>query len=560
MQPSINTDWNSFAQHIGALYPEQINNLKKVTQNHLEASNNEQKARFIKVAYVDHYDDPSTSDIDDHKKTPRVVLWEAHPTVQGLDLGWNHHITDVSSLRKSLRDIELPTNLSHMQTEFYFASTHLRNRGANNDNENLRLYLIFYCDKIYAMPLQSTNETWQKYKDYFKKAQDMVLANPTLYTELCRRLKGLFADSSQEPLVDDVYRCLVLLRSLPETLAYSSKGYLAAAESVRELLALLDLLDLMEEKESKSEYQVNIYEEVTYNVINALEWLAYLVPKMYEVKLEGQPLYEELVECLEKYIVEKRYKLAIRLEAAWALGWASVSSIAVATCVHRGEKSPKSRIHRLNSNVLRQVAGVAYLRASFTLVSFGPARATPGAEKMIAPGGYIHPDQPTPQIHVVTRDYARQAASDVVYHELTSLVRGNIQFLSVLIIMAAIWLVINTLIATLLLQDTRLTVVTCLSIPPAMILLLTVTILTIQLGSRYWRRIVIIWTMGLTLVASPWLGIINKQLLIIIVGALTALVSASVGPISSWVTLVTGIPAMFTMIKKLRSRKRPLHK
>src|SRR2546423_1322147 len=120
MQISTNIDWSSFSQHIGLLYAEQINNLKKLTRNHLEAGNDEQIARFIKVAYVDHYDEPSISGIDDRKEPPRVVLWEVHPRVRGLDLGWNTHATTISTLKKSLRDIDLPPNLRHMQTEFYF--------------------------------------------------------------------------------------------------------------------------------------------------------------------------------------------------------------------------------------------------------------------------------------------------------------------------------------------------------------------------------------------------------------------------------------------------------
>ncbi len=548
MQASTNTDWNSFSQHIRLLYAEQINNLKKLTRNHLKAGNDEQKARFIKVVYVDHYEEPTSFDSDDRQKTPRVVLWEAHPSVRGLDLGWITHATTISTLKNSLRDIDLPPNLNHMQTEFYFASMQLRNPRVYTDYENLRLYLIFYCDKIYAMPLpESTNETWKKYKNYFKKAQDMVLTNPNLYPKLCRELKKLVADPDKRFLEDDIYRYLVLLRSLPESLAYSSSGHVAAAKSVRELLALLDLLEGIE----RAEKEVSIYDEVTYNVINALEWLAYLVPKMYEVKVPGPPLYEELVDSLEKHLTEKRYKLAIRLEAAWALGWASVSSIAVATCVHRSEKSPKSRIHRLNSRVLRQVAGVAYLRASFTLVSFGPARATPGAEKMIPPGGFLHPEQPPPQSYVITRDYARQAASDVVYNELASLVRGNIQFLSLLMILTALWLGINGLIVTLLLQKAPFVVVASLSIPPTIVLILIAVILTVQLGRGYWRRIVIIWAMVLTLATSPWVGAISEQRILIILGAIAALVGTSVGPISSWVALVTGIPLI---LKWVRSR------
>jgi hypothetical protein len=545
---STNADWNSFTQHISLLYAEQINNLKKLTHSHLEAGNNEQKARFIKVAYVDHYDEPSTSGINDYKETPRVVLWEVHPAVRGLDLGWNTHVTTVGSLKNSLRGIDLPPNLGHMQTEFYFASMHLRNRRVYTDYENLRLYLIFYCDKIYAMPLpQSTNETWQKYKDYFKKAQDLVLANPILYTELCRNLKSMFADPNKGILEDDVYRHLVLLRSLPESLAYSPSGHVEAAKSVRELLALLDLL---EDKE-KFENEVTIFKEVIYNVINALEWLAYLVPKMHEVELQGQPLYEELVDSLEKHITERRYNLAIRLEAACALGWASVSSIAVATYVHQSEKSPKSRIHKLNSNVLRQVAGVAYLRASFTLVSFGPARATPGAEKMIPPGGYLHPEQPSPPNYIVTRDYARQAASDVVYNELASSVRGNIPFLSVIMILAALWLGINALIATVLLNNSYLSVVACLLIPPTILMLLIAILLSVQLGRGYWLRIVIIWTMLLILAISPWIEVLSEQRIFVILGAIVALVVASVGPIGTGVTLITGILAT---LKWLRSR------
>ena len=308
----------------------------------------------------------------------------------------------------------------------------------------------------------------------------------------------------------------------------------------------------MEGKESKSE-EVTIFEEVIYNVVNTLEWLAYLVPKMYEVELQGPPLYEDLVERLEKYITEKGYKLAIRLEAAWALGWASVSSIAVATCVHQSEKSPKTRIHKLNSNVLRHVVGIAYLRATFTLVSFGPARATP------LPGGY-RPEQTPPQSQVVTRDYARRAASEVVYNELASLVRGNIRFLSILVAIAALWLGTNTFIITLLLQKAHLATIAWLAFPPTLLLLLTIIILTFQLGRDYWQRIIVVWVMFVALALSPWLGVIQEQRLFIIVAAFVALIGAVVGPVSSWVTLFTGIPSILTMLKMIRSRNPSSHK
>lgn len=210
----------------------------------------------------------------------------------------------------------------------------------------------------------------------------------------------------------------------------------------------------------------------------------------------------------------------------------------------------------LNSNVLRQVAGVAFLRASFTFVSFGPARATPGAEKMIPPGGYLHPEQTPPPSYVVTRDYARQAASDVVYNELASSVRGNIPFLSVLLILATLWLGINALIATTLLHNSNLSVVAYLSIPPTIVMLLIVILLSVQLGRGYWWRIAIIWMMLLILAISPWIEVLSEQRIFIILGAIAALVGASVGPISSWVTLITGIPAMLAILKWLRSRSK----
>ena len=54
--------------------------------------------------------------------------------------------------------------------------------------------------------------------------------------------------------------------------------------------------------------------------------------------------------------------------------------------------------------------------------------------------------------------------------------------------------------------------------------------------------------MFVTLVVSPWIGLVDEQRIFIIVGAFAALVGASVGPISSWVTLVTGIPAMLAIL------------
>jgi hypothetical protein len=70
-----------------------------------------------------------------------------------------------------------------------------------------------------------------------------------------------------------------------------------------------------------------------------------------------------------------------------------------------------------------------------------------------------------------------------VYNELASLVRGNIQLLSILMILTALWLGINALIA-ILLQNAPFVVTACLSIPPTIALLLKAIILTVQLAEN----------------------------------------------------------------------------
>jgi hypothetical protein len=57
--------------------------------------------------------------------------------------------------------------------------------------------------------------------------------------------------------------------------------------------------------------------------------------------------------------------------------------------------------------------------------------------------------------------------------------------------------------------------------------------------------------MFLVLAITPWIEVLSKQRIFVILGAIVALVAASVGPISSWVTLVAGI---FATLKWIRSR------
>jgi hypothetical protein len=541
-------DWNVFSQHVNKLAQAQVNHLKELTRNHLQVGNNEKKARYIKVAYIDDYDGPPLHNAQGTKTPPpRVVLWEEHTLVDGLDANQNKHATNVDALKKSLRTQYLPDDLRNLKTELYFASMQLRSQKRHSEPETLRHYLLSYCDKIYAKPLpQQSNATWTQYKDYFNQAQMMILANPTLYTELCLNLKELFSHPSSSIVIseDKLYSYLVLLRSLPDTVARTQDGCIEAAKSLKELLALLDILD---DDESA------LAHETTYNVINAIEWLTYLLPQTYGTMLTSTmspPLYEELVECLEKYISSEKYKLAIRMEAAWALGWASISSIGVANCVHQYDKSARWRVDRLRSNVLRHVVSTAYLRASFTLVSFGPARISSSSVEPL-PGGYLS-DQASGQINISPFDSARHAAANIVYGEIEQIVNGNIRFQLLLTALAACWLVTNDLIAILF----SLSMITkiWLAVMPILVLVVLMALLTRGWGKGYWWRIVVIWAAFVLLVTSPWIDIINWRQTFIVGGALITFLTIIIGFLSSWISVLAVFP---TLMRFFRSKRKP---
>ncbi len=537
MQPIQIPDWNSFSQHIDTLFPAQVNNLKKLTRGHIEARSNEKNAQYIKVACIDDYDGPEFLDTQGIKIVPpRAVLWEVHVPIHGLSAGWNNRVTDIGTLKRSLR-MGLPPDLRALQTDLYFASMQLKEQKVYSEPETVRHYLISYCDKIYAKPLQQQpNTIWMSYKRYFNQAQMMILTNPTLYTELCSKLKEL--SSLPSPPEDKLYSYLVLLRSLPDTVARAKDGHIEAARSLKELLTLLDSLD---------EDGLPLASEITYNVINAVEWLTYLIPKMYG----ALPIDEKLVERLEKYISGENYKLAIRMEAAWALGWASVASIAVATHVHEYKKSTKSRVYNLHNNVLRQVVGTAYLRASFTLVSFGPARVSSTTVEPL-PGTFYQADPASGPINISAYDSARQAASDIVYGELDQIVGGNIRFQLLLAVLAASWLLANNLIVVLF--SLSATIGFWLSVAPVFVLLITVILLTWRWGRGYWSRIAIIWIAFVFLVASPWLNLLNWQQTLVSVSAFVTFLSTVVITLSPWASTFAVLPALVRFLGSILKR------
>ena len=543
-------DWNTFSQEIDKLAPIQINHLKTLTHNRLYAKKDEKEARYIKVAYIDNYDGPPFYNAQGTKfLPPRAVLWEEHVVVQGLDANQDNHATRIDTFKQTLTHY-LPDDLRSLKTDLYFASMKLVSKQRRVEPETLRHYLVSYCDKIYAKPsLKQTNATWALHKSYFNQVQMMILTNPTLYTELCINLKELFSHPSSNILIpeDKLYSYLVLLRSLPDTLAHAQNGYIEAASSLKELLTLLDILE---------DNELMIAQETTYNVINAIEWLAYLIPQMYRAlpnstaNAINSPLHEDLVECLEKYISNERYKLAIRMEAAWALGWASVSSIEVASCVHEYDKSARSRIDRLHSNVLRHVAGTAYLRASFTLVSFGPARISSNSVEPL-PGGYLA-DQTSSQINISPYDSARHAAANIVYAELEHIVDGNIHFQLIFVILAACWLMTNDLIAVLLSLNTTATI--WFVAIPILALLIIMILLTWGWGKGYWWRISAIWVTFTLLASSPWIPFVNWQQIVIIVTSFIVFLTTIAGFLSSWISVFEIFP---TLIRFLRSKLKP---
>jgi hypothetical protein len=427
----------------------QVDNLRRLTSDRLNAADDDIKAQYIKVVFVDNLN-------------PRAALWEIHVPVTGLDPdSSSDQSPDISTLQRKVQE-GLPRNLRGISTKLYFASAELARPRLGQ--EHLRQFLALYCDKLYDVVAPDSvpvNEDWQAFLTYFAEARQAVQRDPNQYLLLCRSLRDLFRGQDRQD-GDQLYRHLVLLRSLPECLALGNKQQTqndvvgagithtaAAADSVVELLSLLEWFQL---KGIEKDNEATIY-----SVINALEWLVYLVPALYNV--EPAPgstrLYNRLVERLIAYIKSDSYTLAIRTEAAWALGWASVSSIAVASRVH--EALTESSIRKLGSSTLRKVAAGAYLRASFTLASFGPARVTVGAERLLA-GSFLD-DRSNEQNSVTTED-ALSSAAKVVFSELDRIVGERnrkglaAESIAILVALVALVCIISNIVLAHLLAPT----------------------------------------------------------------------------------------------------------
>lgn len=456
---------------------EQVERLRKLTKDRLTAQNDERMNRFIKVAYV-------------RKSPPRAVLWESHVTLSGLDVSDSPDSSwSIAKIKDALIE-SLPPALKGVQAHLVFASADLEKAGMQ---VGLRRYLAIYCDKMYAEidPEQiDLSPKWQTYLSYFEDTGQLVRRNPGIYTGLCHSLKQLYVQGRGPKGNDRLYQHLVLLRSLPNYLALACEdransnrsggkldlsGYAEVAESVR---LLLGLLATFKSHQSEAENA-----EAIYSIINSLEWLAYLAPRMYSTRdgAESPPLHEALAEQLFEYISSDNYTLAIRLEAAWALGWAAVSSIPVAAYVQEKVSISKG-VRALRSEVLRHVMGGAYLRASFTLASFGPARVTAGAAEKIPAGGFYHDNTELPQPSYAS---ALNAASDVVYSQL-SRYAGVQRHVPVLLAatMAALWLTINVITIAIALPRAQQPEEFAMVAPPAALLAVSTTFIAVQAARR----------------------------------------------------------------------------
>lgn len=464
MAASTGNVWDSI---IHAMPQAQPDHLRELTHERFGAGKREASSRFIRITLMDRLE------------APRVVLWETHLGVGGLDADSAAQGPNIRELTDMLNS-ELPQQLHGLRLDLYFTSGLLgKVRGGA---ESLRLYLVMYCDKLYAVPQEATVNviTWNEYRRYFEDVRNIVLATPRAYADLCRRIGTLFRGPGTVES-DELYRHLVLLRSLPESVAYSVNGYeSAAAESTTELLRLLQVFEDLHDDTNN--------EVAVYSIVNALEWLAYLAPKMYahDSGALGQPLHEVLVERLVKYITSDRFRLATRLEAAWALSWASVSSIPIAARVH--EVFGESDIRKLNNPVLKNVAGAARLRASLSLASFGPARITPDAGKQNYPGGYRPADGRNP----LSLEDALKAASDVVYSQLRRVVGGQPRVSTQLVLAAVAWLCVNAIVAGIS-READIPVLLGLLLPPLGLVVGIGVAMTIRWGRKNRPGVIAAW-------------------------------------------------------------------
>ena len=186
------------------------------------------------------------------------------------------------------------------------------------DNTTLSDIGVFYPDKVFvgfdlARAAGSGISRLRESDHYITSIANYMQGKPETYLRICEDILSLIADKNpQEGTAEDLWRRLVLLRNLPAIVVNAGSPRLIL-DSIAELTTIIGT------------YKENGNIQYVYNIVNALEWLAYLCPSAFDVVGRGEIALKSLVENLSQIIKVDSFPIALRMEAIWALGWAGVA-------------------------------------------------------------------------------------------------------------------------------------------------------------------------------------------------------------------------------------------
>ena len=186
------------------------------------------------------------------------------------------------------------------------------------DNTTLSDIGVFYPDKVFvgfdlARASGPGISRLRESDNYITSVANYMQGKPETYLQICEDILSLIAEkNSQERTAENLWRRLVLLRNLPAIVVNAGSPRLIL-DSISELITII------------STYKENGNIQYVYNIVNALEWLAYLSPSAFDVVGRGEIVLKSLVENLSQIIKVESFPIALRMEAIWALGWAGVA-------------------------------------------------------------------------------------------------------------------------------------------------------------------------------------------------------------------------------------------
>ncbi len=190
------------------------------------------------------------------------------------------------------------------------------------ENQNPAELGSVYGDKIYfgaENPQKSDNilGNSQKWFDYFQRVATAINNDPSLYQQIIdAACKGMENTPNTKQWTELTWKLLLLARNLPGIYADKATGRMVLKPTQQ----LIQTLKASLEQNNQG---------AVYHTANILEWLAYLKPRMFEgVDLyDGEQSRKALAQTLLSSINPSRNLPGrVRMEAAWAIGWASVAS------------------------------------------------------------------------------------------------------------------------------------------------------------------------------------------------------------------------------------------